>query len=49
LEIPKENLSASEVLEEIKKRNVKVGFEKISLLAKFGDHLKRNIAKFKNL
>lgn len=49
LEIPKDNLSASEVLEEIKKRNVKVGFEKISFWSKFGDHFKRNIAKFKNL
>lgn len=49
LEIPKDNLSASEILEEIKKRNVEVGFEKISLWAKFGDHLKRNVAKFKNL
>ncbi|MBZ9578512.1 PHP domain-containing protein [Patescibacteria group bacterium] len=49
LEIPKENLSASEVLEEIRKRNVKVGFEGISFWEKLGDHLKRNIAKFKNL
>lgn len=49
LEIPKENLSANEVLEEIRKRNVKVGFGKISFWEKFGDHLKRNIAKFKNL
>ena len=49
LEIPKDNLSAGEVLEEIKKRNAKVGFDKISLWEKFGDHLKRNIAKFKNL
>ncbi|MBZ9569506.1 PHP domain-containing protein [Patescibacteria group bacterium] len=49
LEIPKEDLSASEVLEEIRKRNVKVGSDTISFWEKFGDHLKRNIAKFKNL
>ena len=49
LEIPKENLSAREVLEEIRKRNAKVSFDKISFWAKLGDHLKRNIAKFKNL
>lgn len=49
LEIPGKNLSVEQVLEEIKKRNVKVGFEKISIWEKFGDHLKRNLAKFKNL
>lgn len=49
LEIPKENLSVEEVLEEIKKRKVKVSFEKISTWEKFGDHFKRNIAKIKNL
>jgi len=49
LEIPKENLSTEEILEEIKKRNAKVFSEELSVWAKFGDHLKRNVAKFKNL
>lgn len=47
LEIPKENLSANEVLEEIKKKNGKIGFEKTSTWERFGDHLKRNIAKLR--
>jgi len=47
LEIPKENLKVEEVLEEIKKKNVKVSFEKISHWEIFGDHLKRNIAKLR--
>lgn len=49
LEILKEVFSAKEVLEEIRKRNVKISFEKVSTWERFGDHLKRNIAKFKNL
>jgi len=49
LEIPKDNLTIEEVLEEIKNRHAKAGFEKISFWAKFGDHLKRNIAKLRNL
>lgn len=49
LEISKENLSIREFLEEIQKRNAKVSCEKVSNWEKFGDHLKRNIAKFKNL
>lgn len=48
LEIPKDNLSPKEVLEEIRKRNAKVYFEKISFFEKLEDHLKRNIAKVKN-
>jgi len=47
LEIPKENLKIEEVLEEIKKKNVKIAFEKISHWEIFGDHLKRNIAKLR--
>jgi len=47
LEIPKENLKIEEVLEEIKKKNAKISFEKISNWEKFGDHLKRNIAKLR--
>jgi len=47
LEIPKENLEIEEVLEEIKKRNAKVSFGKISNWEKLGDHLKRNIAKLR--
>jgi hypothetical protein len=48
LEIPGENLSVEEVLEKIRKRDVKVGFRRTSSWEKFGDHLKRNIAKFKD-
>lgn len=47
LEIPKENLSIEGVLEEIKKRNAKIGFEKITFGEKFGDHLKRVVARFR--
>jgi hypothetical protein len=49
LEIPGENLSIEEVLKNIQNKNVKVKVEKISLWSKFGDHLKRNIAKLRNL
>ena len=47
LEIPKENLKIEEVLEEIKKKNVKVSFEKISHWERFGDHLNRVVAKLR--
>ena len=47
LEIPTENLKIEEVLAEIKKKNVKIAFEKISHWEIFGDHLKRNIAKLR--
>lgn len=49
LEIQKDCNSIEQVLEEIKNKNTKVGFEKISLWSKFGDHLKRNLAKLRNL
>jgi hypothetical protein len=49
LEISKENLTIENVLEEIRKRNGKISSDKISSWEKFGDHLKRNIAKLKNL
>jgi len=46
-EIPKERLSPEEILEEIKKKNCKVVFEKIPFLTKLADHFKRNLAKAK--
>jgi len=49
LEILKEVSSIDEILEEIRKKNVKVSFDKVSSWERFGDHLKRNIAKFKNI
>ena len=48
LEIPGENLSIEKIIEEIKKRNVKVCFENIDFFEKLGDHIKRNLAKIKN-
>ncbi len=48
LDIPGENLSVENVIEEIKKRNVKLGFEKIDFFEKLSDHIKRNLAKIKN-
>jgi predicted metal-dependent phosphoesterase TrpH len=47
LEIPKEDLSIEAVLEEIKKKNAKIGFEKITSWEKFGEHLKRIAVKFR--
>jgi hypothetical protein len=47
LEIPGENLEIEEILNQIKKKNTKVSFEKISHWEIFGDHLKRNIAKLR--
>lgn len=49
LEILKKVSSVGEILEEIRKKNVKVSFERVSSWERFGDHLKRNIAKFKNI
>ncbi|MBZ9572176.1 PHP domain-containing protein [Patescibacteria group bacterium] len=49
LQIPGNNLSIKEVLEEIRKRNVKVFSEKISSYEKIVDHFKRNLAKIKHL
>lgn len=49
LEIPGESLSIEEILKNVQDKNVKVKVEKISLWTKFGDHLKRNIAKLRNL
>jgi len=49
LEILKEVSSIEEVLEEIKKKNVRVSFDRVSTWERFGDHLKRNIAKIKNI
>jgi hypothetical protein len=48
VEIPGENLSVEKVIEEIKKKNIKVGFEKIGFFEKLVDHIKRNLAKIKN-
>lgn len=47
-EIPGENLSAEQVIEEIKKRNIKIGFEEFDFFEKLGDHIRRNLAKIKN-
>jgi len=48
LEIPGENLSVEKVIEEIKKKNVKICFENIDFFQKLEDHIKRNLAKVKN-
>jgi len=48
IEIPGDNLSTERVIEEIKKKNVKVCFEKIDFFEKLDDHIKRNLAKVKN-
>jgi predicted metal-dependent phosphoesterase TrpH len=45
LEIPGENLSIDEVLEQIKNREVRFGGEEASFFEKIIDHLKRNFAK----
>jgi len=47
LEIPKENLSAEEILKEIKKKNVRLRKEKVGLLEKVKWEVKRGIQKFK--
>ena len=48
LEIPGENLSIGEVLEKIKEKEGKVGGEGTGFGERVIDHIKRNIAKFKN-
>jgi hypothetical protein len=48
LEIPGESLSVEQVIEEIKKKNVKIGYEKIDFFEKLTDHIKRKLAKIKN-
>jgi len=45
LEIPKENLSPEEILTEIKKRNCKIFFEKVSFLEKLVELFRRSLAK----
>jgi predicted metal-dependent phosphoesterase TrpH len=45
LEIEGKNLSAEEVLAQIKKRNAKIGGKEANFFEKIIDHLKRNIAK----
>lgn len=47
LEIPGDGLSAEEVLEEIKKRNVKLKKEKVGLFEKITRQTKRSLQKFK--
>ena len=47
LEIPGENLSAEEILETIKKKNVKVCGSEAKFLEKVIDHTKRNLTKLK--
>ncbi len=49
LEIPGDNLSTEEVLNQIKKRAAKIGGKEAGCLEKVIDHIKRNLAKFKNL
>jgi len=48
-EIEGENLSIEEIFEKIKKKEVKVGKEKINFFEKIFDHLKRNLVKVKKL
>jgi len=48
LEIPGDNLSAEEILEKIKNKEVKICGEEATFLEKIIDHLKRNLAKIKN-
>ena len=48
LEIPGENLSVEEIINEIKKKNVEINYEKIDFFEKLDDHIKRNLAKIKN-
>jgi hypothetical protein len=45
IEIPKDNLSPEEILDEIKKRNCKVSFEKAYLVEKIAELLRRGVAK----
>lgn len=47
IEIPKDNLSPEEVLEEIRNRNCKVFFDKTYAVEKIAELLRRNIAKIK--
>jgi predicted metal-dependent phosphoesterase TrpH len=49
LEIPGENLSIEEILQEIKRKNCKVRSEKVNSFEKIFDHVKRNVAKLKIL
>lgn len=49
LEIPGENLSVEEILKAIKNKNVRIGGSKSGCFEKIIDHIKRNIAKLKNL
>jgi predicted metal-dependent phosphoesterase TrpH len=48
LEIPGDNLSTEEVLNQIKKRVTKIGGKEAGCLEKVIDHIKRNIAKIKH-
>jgi predicted metal-dependent phosphoesterase TrpH len=48
LEVPGDNLSIEEILNQIKNRNVKVGGSKVNFFEKTIAHLGRNIAKIKN-
>lgn len=49
LEIPGDNLSIEEVLNQIKKGAVKIGGREAGFFEKAVDHIKRSLAKFKNL
>jgi predicted metal-dependent phosphoesterase TrpH len=49
LEIPGENLSMEEILNQIKKGEVKTGGKEANFFEKVIDHLKRNYAKLRNL
>jgi hypothetical protein len=48
LEITGENISVKKIIDEIKKRNVQICYEKIDFFEKLDDHIKRNLAKIKN-
>jgi len=49
LEIPGQNLSAEEVIERIKNKNVKIGGGEANFFEKLIDHSKRNLAKLKSI
>jgi len=48
LEVPGENLSAKDVLEQIKQRNAKLEGQEVNFFEKLLEHAKRNLAKIQN-
>ena len=49
LEIPGENLSVKELLEQVRQRNVKICGKEANFFEKLLEHTKRNLAKIKNV